>query len=51
MTALGDPGVKALMNKNGATPSPESPAEFSAFMKNERNRIANVGKQAAITLD
>lgn len=51
MTALADPGVKALMNKNGATPSPESPAAFSAFMKSERSRIANVGRQAAITLD
>lgn len=51
MLALVDPGVKALMNKNGATPSPESPAEFSAFMKKERSRIANVGKQAGIKLD
>lgn len=51
MTALNAPDVKALMNKNGATPSPESPAEFVAFMKAERSRIANVGKKAGITLD
>lgn len=51
MTALNSPDVKALMNKNGATPSPESPAEFVSFMKAERARIANVGKQAGIVLD
>lgn len=51
MTALNSPDVKALMNKNGATPSPESPAGFIAFMKAERNRIANVGKRAGISLD
>lgn len=51
MTALNAPEVKALMNKNGATPSPETPAAFVAFMKSERARIANVGKQAGITLD
>ncbi len=39
------------MNRNGATPSPESPEQFAAFMKAERARIANVGKQAGITLD
>lgn len=51
MTALNASDVKALMNKNGATPNPESPAEFIAFMKAERARIANVGKKAAIHLD
>jgi len=51
MTALNAADVKAQMNKNGATPSPEQPAEFMAFMKSERARIANVGKQAGITLD
>ncbi len=51
MTTLNAPDVKALMNKNGAIPSPESPAEFGAFMKAERARIANVGKQAGITLE
>ncbi len=51
MTALNAPDVKALMNKNGATSSPETPGEFIAFMKAERNRIANIGKKAGITLD
>jgi tripartite-type tricarboxylate transporter receptor subunit TctC len=51
MVALNAPDVKAQMNKNGATPSPEQPAEFLAFMKAERARIANVGKQAGIVLD
>jgi tripartite-type tricarboxylate transporter receptor subunit TctC len=51
MAALNSPEVKALMNKNGASPSPESATEFVAFMKTERARIANVGKQANIRLD
>lgn len=51
MTALNAPEVKAQMNKNGATASPESPAAFLAFMKAERARIANVGKKAGISLD
>lgn len=51
MVALNSPDVAALMNKNGATPSPENPAEFVAFMKAERARIANVGKKAGITLE
>ncbi len=51
MTALNSPDVAAQMNKNGATPSPESPAAFVAFIKSERARIANVGKQAGIRLD
>jgi tripartite-type tricarboxylate transporter receptor subunit TctC len=51
MTALNHPDSKAQMNKNGATPSPESPEQFTAFMKSERARIASVGKQAGISLD
>ena len=51
MVALNAPEVKAQMNKNGATASPESPAAFLAFMKAELARIANVGKQAGISLD
>jgi tripartite-type tricarboxylate transporter receptor subunit TctC len=51
MTALDAPEVRALMNKNGATPNPESPAAFAAFMRTERNRIANVGRKAGISLD
>lgn len=51
MVTLNSPEVKALMNKNGASPNPEQPAAFVAFMKTERARIANVGKQAGIHLD
>jgi len=51
MTALNSRGTKALMNRNGATPHSESPAEFIAFMKAERSRIANVGRKAGISLD
>ncbi len=51
IAALNHPDSKAQMNKNGATPSPESPGQFAAFMKAERARVANVGKQAGIRLD
>jgi len=51
MTALNHPDSKAQMNKNGATPSPESAEQFTTFMKTERARIANVGKQAGIILE
>ncbi len=51
MTALNHPDSKAQMNKNGATASPESPEQYTAFIKAERARIANVGKQAGIVLE
>jgi tripartite-type tricarboxylate transporter receptor subunit TctC len=51
LAALDAPDARAAMAKNGATASPESPAEFAAFMKSERARIAKLGKQANITLD
>lgn len=51
MTALNHPDSKAQMNRNGATVSPESPEQYTAFIKAERARIANVGKQAGIVLD
>ena len=51
LKALAAPDVRAAMNKNGATPVPETPAEFAAYMRNERARIARIGKQANITLD
>jgi tripartite-type tricarboxylate transporter receptor subunit TctC len=51
LTALDAPDARAAMNKNGATPNPESPAAFAAFMKSERARIAKLGRQANITLD
>jgi tripartite-type tricarboxylate transporter receptor subunit TctC len=43
--------AQRAMNKNGATPSPESPAEFAAFIAAERERIAKIGRQAGIMLD
>jgi tripartite-type tricarboxylate transporter receptor subunit TctC len=43
--------ARDAMNKNGATPHPESPAEFAAFIAAERERIARVGRQAGIALD
>lgn len=51
ISALNDPDAKAQINKNGATTSPESSEAFTAFMKSERTRIANVGKKAGIVLD
>jgi tripartite-type tricarboxylate transporter receptor subunit TctC len=49
--ALQSPDVRALVAKQGASVQPESPAKFSAFMRGERARIANLGKQANIRLD
>ena len=49
--ALQSPDVRDLVAKQGASVQPESPAEFSAFMRAERARIANLGKQADIRLD
>jgi tripartite-type tricarboxylate transporter receptor subunit TctC len=50
-TALNAPEVRAAMNRNGGTPNPESPAEFAAYMKSERARIAKLGKQASIVIE
>ncbi len=49
--ALRSPDVRDLVAKQGASVQPESPAEFAAFMRAERARIANLGKQADIRLD
>lgn len=51
LTALANPEAREAMRKNGATPHPESPSEFAAFMKSERERIARVGRQAKIVID
>ena len=45
------PEVRAQLAKQGATPHAESPAEFTAFIKAERQRLARVGHQAGITFD
>ncbi len=49
--ALQSPDVRDFVAKQGATVQPESPSEFTAFMRAERARIANLGKQADIRLD
>jgi tripartite-type tricarboxylate transporter receptor subunit TctC len=49
--ALQLPDVRDLVAKQGATVRPESPAEFAAFMRVERARIDNLGRQADIRLD
>lgn len=43
--------VRDLLSKQGATAQPESRAQFVAFMKAERARIAHLGKQSNIKLD
>jgi len=49
--ALRSTEVRELLARQGATAQPESPAEFAAFMKAERTRIAGIGKRANIVLD
>ena len=49
--AMQSPEVRELLAKQSATAHAESPAEFTAFIKAERERIARVGRQAGITLD
>lgn len=51
LTALANPEAREVMRKNGATPHPEQPSEFAAFMRTERERIARVGRQAKIVID
>ena len=45
------PEVHELLAKQGATAHSESPAEFTAFIKADRERIARVSRQVGITLD
>ena len=45
------PEVREQLAKQGATAHAESPAEFTAFIKAERGRIARVERQVGITLD
>lgn len=49
--AMQSPDVRELLAKQGATAHAESPAEFTAFIMVERERIARVGRQVGITLD
>ena len=43
--------VRELLAKQSATAHADSPAEFTAFIKTERERFARIGRQALITLD
>ena len=49
--SLQAPEVRDLIAKQGASVQPESPAQFVAFMRAERARIASLGRQANIRLD
>ena len=49
--ALQTPEVREQLAKQGVTAHAESPAEFTAFIKVERERIARVGRLVGITLD
>jgi len=51
LAALNATDARAAMTRNGATPSPEAPSEFAAFMKSERARIGKIGRQANIVLE
>ena len=49
--AVQSPEVRNLLAKQGTTAHGESPAEFTAFIKAERERIVRVSRQVSITLD
>jgi tripartite-type tricarboxylate transporter receptor subunit TctC len=49
--ALHAPEVRELLAKQGATPEPESPQAFGAFMRRERATIAELGRRAGVRLD
>ncbi|HEV7390311.1 MAG TPA: tripartite tricarboxylate transporter substrate binding protein [Burkholderiales bacterium] len=49
--ALQSSEVREPFAKQGATAQAESPAEFAAFIRAERERIARIGQQVGITLD
>jgi len=49
--AMQSPEVRELLAKQGTTAHAESPAEFTAFIKAERERIARVSRQVGVTLD
>lgn len=49
--ALRSPEISEVFAKQGATVQPESPAEFSRYIREERERIAGLGKSAGIRLD
>ena len=48
--AMSDPAVKERVLKTGAVPVGDSPADFAAFMKVERDRLTDVIKKSNIVL-
>lgn len=49
--AMQSPEVRERIAKQGAAPHADSPAEFTDFIRGERERIVRVGRQANITLE
>jgi tripartite-type tricarboxylate transporter receptor subunit TctC len=49
--ALRSPDVSEALLKQGATAQPDSPAAFAKYIREERDRIAAVGKSAGIRMD
>jgi tripartite-type tricarboxylate transporter receptor subunit TctC len=49
--ALRTSEVRELLVKQGVTAHAESQADFTAFIKTERERLARVGRRAGITLE
>jgi len=49
--ALRSPEVRELLAKQANTAHAESPAEFTAFIKAERERFTRIAGQVNITLD
>jgi tripartite-type tricarboxylate transporter receptor subunit TctC len=49
--ALQTPEVRESLSKQGMTAHADWPAEFAAFLKADRERIARIGRQVGITLD
>jgi tripartite-type tricarboxylate transporter receptor subunit TctC len=49
--AMETPGMREALAKQSTTAHAESPSEFTAFIKAERERIARVGRQIGLVLD
>ena len=49
--ALRSPDVSEALARQGATIQPESPAAFSRYIREERDRIASLAKSAGIRID
>jgi tripartite-type tricarboxylate transporter receptor subunit TctC len=51
VAVLGEPETRAALAKIGATPDPQSPSEFAAFIRAERVRIADLATRAHIAIE